>query len=179
MDDDDKRIAIRERAEKDRKKKITTFEKIQKKMNQTQKISITKAALKDLGGTDNSKININYQPIMIVSEGNKEEDKGILAPIPELRELVWAVLEQLPNPKLQNLRKLAIITVVEKLQSQTKAAKYLNMQRTYMSRIMSEAEKDGLFSENLTYHKSRRKCLVESEVEGKTEPLEIEGEVIK
>jgi len=152
--DDDQKIVMREKENIENETRTNVFEKVEKKLNQSQKINITKAVLKDLGGDDNTSININYQPIMIVNEGtNAEEREGMLIPFSELSELVWTLLEQLPNPKIQNLRKLAIVTVIERLQSTKKAAEYLNMQRTYMSRIMTEARDDGLFQDNLQYHK--------------------------
>ena len=111
-----------------------------KKLTQSQSINITKGVLKNIGSRD--KISINYAPIMIVNEAGEEPRKPKLS---DLQEMMWAILESLPHPKFQNLRKLAMKTCLEKIPHQTKLAEYLQMQRTYMSQQKALLATDPLF----------------------------------
>jgi hypothetical protein len=108
------------------------------KLNQIQDIKITKAVMKDLGEGD--KININYSPTMIVQNNNAHE-----VPLTDIEVMMWTILETLEEPKLDNLRYLAIDTILKKFSPYAgpvkKTAEYLDMQRTYISRLKADSAK--------------------------------------
>lgn len=107
-------------------------------LTQNQSITITKAVLRGVTGED--KININYAPVMIVNQAAEQPS------ISDMQEMLWVIINSLPNPKLRNLRKLAVKTCMQKIPKQTELAKYLKMQRTYMSKQKKELAQDPLFT---------------------------------
>jgi hypothetical protein len=123
-----------------RRPKDAAMDTYDKAITQNQSINITKALVKGLGEGD--KININYQPIMIVHDTNPSASTSNLN---EIQELMWILLDRLPPPKMDNLHKLAMSTCLKKIQSTTKVAEYFGFQRTYVSRLKSELGKDPLF----------------------------------
>lgn len=107
---------------------------------QNQSITISKAVLRGVGNKD--KININFSPIMIVNQ------TGELPNYDDMQEMLWAIINALPHPKLRNLRKLAMKTCLQKIPKQKDLAKFLQMQRTYMSQQKSLLSGDPLFNMN-------------------------------
>lgn len=120
---------------------VGPINKTTNQMTQNQNITITKALVKDLGEGD--KININYAPIMIV---HKEAEK-VEAPLDNIQELMWTILESLPPPKMENLRKLAMKTCISKIKGTNKIAEYFDFQRTYISRLKWELKIDPIFGD--------------------------------
>lgn len=113
-------------------------------LNQTQNITISKGLIKSLGEGD--RININYSPVMVVSADKEPKSK-----FSELQELMWHIIDSLPNPKLKNLRKLAVKTCLDRFSNLygagQRTAEYLDLQRTYVSKIKMELKDDSLFNE--------------------------------
>lgn len=125
------------------KNKTDTTINTLKQMTQNQSINITKAVVRGLG--DGDKININYAPIMIVSnDPSGDTDKPALT---QLEELMWTLLESLPEPKMESIRKLAVHTALKKIRRSDRTAEYFGFQRTYISRLKWELNADPLFAE--------------------------------
>jgi len=111
------------------------------RVEQIQKLSITKAVMNEIGEGD--KLNVNYAPVShshitnVFNQRNIEE-----IPLDDVEQMMWTVLEILPEPKLRNLRLLAIDTVIKKFApyhgGMKKGAEYLKVQRTYLSRLKTE-----------------------------------------
>ena len=112
-----------------------------KKLIQSQSLNITKGVLKNVGSTE--KININFAPVMIVNEKSEPERPHLN----DLQEMLWVIIESLPHPKFQNLRKLAMKTCLEKIPRKKDVSIYLQMQRTYISQQKTSLNNDPLFLE--------------------------------
>lgn len=111
-----------------------------KKYVQVQDLKITKALLKEVGGDS---INIDYRPIMIVNDNSGENET---VPVHEMQEVLWGVLLSLPDPKLLNLRKLAVKTCIDKIKRNVEVASFLGFTHgTYVSQLKKELKEDPLF----------------------------------
>jgi len=117
------------------------------KLNQIQSLKITKALMKEWTA-DQSQININYQPVMIV--GQKEEESLDLN---DLEVLILVILEKLPKPKIKNLSRLAYHACFSKFSGlrnfRTKAADYLGVQRSGLYHYVNEFKASGNFLEKI------------------------------
>jgi len=116
-------------------------------MNQLQSIKLTKALANSIGA-GGDKLNINFAPVTIINS------TGPAQPVTDYKftnfeDQLWNIIENLPPPKLQNLRKFAMRVCLNKFSTvygtQSKVASYLDLQRTYVNRIKSELEEDELF----------------------------------
>jgi hypothetical protein len=146
--------AVARRAEKKRLKEIkkadcTEVNSKNNIMTQNQSIHITKSLIKGLGSED--RININYSPVMI-TQINDGPDKPVTDyKFKEFEDQLWEIIENLPPPKLENLRKFAFRVCLNKFSgryaARTKLAKYLDMQRTYISKMHCDLKEDSLFGD--------------------------------
>jgi len=116
-------------------------------MTQKQDIKISQALIDSLGGSD--RININYSPVMITQVNDGPTRAVTDYKFKDFEDQLWEIIENLPPPKLENLRKFAFRVCLNKFSgrhaSRTKVAEYLDMQRTYISRINRELSEDPVF----------------------------------
>ena len=125
---------------------------------QKQRVSITKAALRDFKDVQDGQILINQ--IQVVHEAKKDPNEGNLE---EDEILLWHIIKKLPSPKIINLRRFAFHVCIKKYQEKkygfTELSRFLQMQRTYISRIKSELAEEGVFTHRKKKKNQKKKQL--------------------
>jgi len=124
---------------------------------QKQRISITKAALRDFKDVKDGQILINQ--IQVVHEAKKDGDKSL----EEDEVLLWHLIKKLPAPKMENLKRFAFHVCIKKYQDKKfgwgELSKFLGMQRTYVSSIKSKLAREGVFTHREKRYRKKKKTL--------------------